>query len=87
MLLTTVLLLAMTRVWGDRVFRAAIAGAIFISIDLAFANLAKVIQGGWISLAIGASIFLIMATWRVDIDAVHRRLVGKSDAICSRKTS
>ncbi|OAN52162.1 potassium transport protein Kup [Paramagnetospirillum marisnigri] len=41
-------------------------GVIFLAIDFAFlgANLLKVAHGGWFPLAVGAIMFLLMATWR-----------------------
>src|SRR5262249_42151892 len=38
----------------------------FLSIDLTFlgANLLKVIEGGWIPLALGCTIMIVMYTWR-----------------------
>jgi KUP system potassium uptake protein len=52
--------------WGWGRGRAmALVGA-FLVVDLAFfgANLTKVFQGGWVPLALGAALVVVMTTWR-----------------------
>ena len=51
--------------WGYRVSTALLLFVPFVAIDLAFfaANATKVAEGGWIPLAIGAGVFVIMTTW------------------------
>ena len=46
-------------------FMTIILSLFFITIDLSFwgANLLKVLQGGWVPLAIGAVIYIFMTTW------------------------
>ena len=77
MLLTSVLIfLAMREVWGWRLPVAlAVAGA-FVAIDLSFvtANLMKVLEGGWVPLAVAAIIFFLMSTWRRGREAMIQRL-------------
>lgn len=83
MLLTTIMLLsAMHRIWKWPLVWTALAGTVFLIVDMAFftANLAKIFQGGWIPLTLGALLFIVMTTWRKGVDAVHRRQIGKSDA-------
>jgi KUP system potassium uptake protein len=77
MLLTTALLYKVMR---DRwrwsaVSAIAVSGA-FLVVDFAFfsANLLKIEQGGWIPLAFGTLIFIVMTTWRFGIDALHREV-------------
>jgi KUP system potassium uptake protein len=50
--------------WG-RAHALALVGA-FLVVDLAFfgANLTKVFQGGWVPLALGAALVVMMTTWR-----------------------
>jgi KUP system potassium uptake protein len=62
-------MMALVVVW--RVWRWSLAAAIalmvpFLVIDLIFlsANLLKVVQGGYVPLAIGAVVMAVMATWR-----------------------
>ncbi len=66
MAVTTVLFYVIARQrWHWSALRAgALAGA-FLVIDLAFfgANIIKIEHGGWVSLAIGGGVFLLMATW------------------------
>src|SRR5580692_1216687 len=54
------------RVWKWSPFAAAALIAPFLFLDLTFlaANLLKVIEGGWVPLALGGVIMLVMYTWR-----------------------
>src|SRR5213080_2687830 len=54
------------RVWGWSPFAAAALIAPFLFLDLIFlaANLLKVFEGGWVPLALGAVVMLLMYTWR-----------------------
>jgi KUP system potassium uptake protein len=54
------------RVWGWSATAAVGLIAPFLFIDLTFlaANLLKVVEGGWMPLALGAAIMAIMYTWR-----------------------
>ncbi len=44
-----------------------LAGAIFLTVDVAFlaSNLAKVLTGGWLPLVVGAAVFTAMFTWQM----------------------
>ena len=78
MLLTTALLYnAMRDVWRWPVLPAALASGIFLIVDLGFfaANLLKLREGGWIPLALGVALFLIMTTWHRGVAAVRAKLV------------
>jgi KUP system potassium uptake protein len=85
MLLTTALLYnAMRDVWRWPVLPAALVSGVFLLVDLGFfaANLLKLREGGWIPLALGVVLFLIMTTWRRGIDAMRAKLgevEGKPD--------
>ena len=54
------------RVWRWSRFAAAALIAPFLFLDLTFlaANLLKVFEGGWVPLALGAVVMLLMYTWR-----------------------
>ena len=54
------------RVWKWSAFAAAALIAPFLFLDLTFlaANLLKVLEGGWVPLALGAAVMLLMYTWR-----------------------
>jgi KUP system potassium uptake protein len=54
------------RVWKWSPFAAAALIAPFLVLDLTFlaANLLKVVEGGWVPLALGSVVMLLMYTWR-----------------------
>jgi KUP system potassium uptake protein len=54
------------RVWKWSPFAAAALIAPFLFLDLTFlaANLLKVLEGGWVPLALGSVVMLLMYTWR-----------------------
>jgi len=54
--------------------------ALFLMIDLAFfgANALKVMQGGWVTLAVAALIFTMMTTWRTGRRLVAERLTARA---------
>jgi KUP system potassium uptake protein len=54
------------RVWRWSPFAAAALIAPFLFLDLTFlaANLLKVVEGGWVPLALGSLVMLLMYTWR-----------------------
>ncbi|MBX9709818.1 MAG: potassium transporter Kup [Xanthobacteraceae bacterium] len=54
------------KVWKWHPFAAAALIAPFLLLDLTFlaANLLKVVEGGWVPLALGACVMLLMYTWR-----------------------
>ncbi len=54
------------RVWRWSPFAAAALIAPFLFLDLTFlaANLLKVLEGGWVPLALGSVVMLLMYTWR-----------------------
>ena len=57
----------------------AVTGA-FLAIDLSFfsANLLKVMQGGWLSIAIGIALFTLMTTWKTGRRIVYERLTARA---------
>ena len=67
MAITTVLFYVLARShWQWSIWRAGALTAFFLIIDLAFfgSNLLKIAQGGWVPLAIGLGIFVLMTTWQ-----------------------
>ena len=67
MALTTILFFALaTKRWKWPMWAAVPFLLFFLPIDLAFfgANLVKIADGGWVPLALGGVIFLVMLTWK-----------------------
>jgi KUP system potassium uptake protein len=74
---TTILALVVARYqWKWPLWLCLAMGAAFLAVDLAFfgANLLKVANGGWFPLAVGAAMFLLMATWRRGRQILTKRL-------------
>jgi KUP system potassium uptake protein len=81
MAITTVLFYVLARShWQWSIWRAGVLTAFFLIIDLAFfgANLLKILQGGWVPLAIGLGIFVLMTTWQRGRLIVRSLLVDAS---------
>jgi KUP system potassium uptake protein len=75
MIATTLLLyFAAQRVWKWSSARAAALCVPFLLIELGFlaANSTKIAEGGWLPLAIGAVVFLMMTTWKKGRHLVRR---------------
>ena len=67
MVITSVMaFFVMWKCWQWRIASAALVMAPFLAVDLIFlaANLLKIFEGGWLPLAAGASLILVMVTWR-----------------------
>jgi KUP system potassium uptake protein len=67
MLMTSVLLfIAMREIWNWPIWAAGAAAGLLVIIDGAFlaANLAKVMQGGWVPLALASLVYGVMWIWR-----------------------
>jgi KUP system potassium uptake protein len=56
----------MWRVWKVKLPIAILVAGTFLTIDLAFlgANLAKIADGGWVPLSVGAAVFSLAMVWR-----------------------
>src|SRR5947199_10788278 len=54
------------RMWGWSPLGAAALMVPFLIVDLTFlsANLLKVVEGGWVPLALGGLVMVVMYTWR-----------------------
>ena len=66
-ILNTILFLAVARLlWHTRKRLIALGAAVFLTGEATFfaANLTKVVHGGWLPLAIAATAFVILTTWR-----------------------
>ena len=78
----TVLLLyvVMTERWRWPRPAAIAVMATFLVIDLAFfaANALKILQGGWVTLAVAALLFTLMTTWRTGRRLVAERLTARA---------
>ena len=78
----TVLLLyvVMTERWRWPKPAAAAVTLVFLAIDLAFfgANVLKVLQGGWVTLAVALLLFTLMTTWRTGRRLVAEQLTARA---------
>ena len=77
MLLTSLLMfLAMREVWGWSLLASVLVAGVFVIVDFAFvaANMMKVLEGGWVPLAVGATLFFAMSTWRQGRTALAKKL-------------
>lgn len=82
MLLTTFLLArAMRNVWHWRWAVVIPLAGLFLGVDSGYfaANALKLLDGGWIPLTFGITIFLVMTTWRGGIEAVRARLNDRTE--------
>lgn len=81
MVINSILLHSVARdLWKWSKFKAGSLVALFLMIECAFlgANLAKVVHGGWVSLAIGIVIFTLMTTWRRGRKILSKETFNKS---------
>jgi KUP system potassium uptake protein len=81
-MIITVLLLytVMTERWGWSKPAAASVMAVFLLIDLAFfgANALKIMDGGWVTLAVAIMLFTLMTTWKTGRRLVAERLTARA---------
>ncbi|HEV8509364.1 MAG TPA: potassium transporter Kup [Gemmatimonadales bacterium] len=81
MILTTVLLyLLMRAAWGWSRARALPLCGLFLALELVFfaANALKIPHGGWVPLAIGIGLFVLMTTWKDGRQILSRRMAEQS---------
>ncbi|MGB8466931.1 MAG: potassium transporter Kup, partial [Terrimicrobiaceae bacterium] len=89
MLATTLLLyFAARRMWKWSIRRAGALCALLLAVEGTFlaANSAKVMQGGWLPLVIGAVVFLLMTTWKKGRYLLHKnsfQMLSLRDLIAS----
>jgi KUP system potassium uptake protein len=77
MAITTILFYVLARSrWNWSLLHAGVLALIFLTIDLAFfgANALKVMQGGWVPLAVALGLFILMTTWQRGRTIVTRLL-------------
>ncbi|MFL5489147.1 MAG: potassium transporter Kup [Gemmatimonadaceae bacterium] len=81
MAITSILFYVLARThWQWSILRAGALTAFFLIIDMAFfsANMLKIVQGGWVPLAIAGGIFILMTTWQRGRIIVRSLLVDAS---------
>ncbi|HEY1884840.1 MAG TPA: KUP/HAK/KT family potassium transporter [Roseiarcus sp.] len=86
MLMTSVLLfIAMRECWHWPVWAAGAAAGLFVIIDSAFlaANLAKLIQGGWVPLLLASLVYGVMWIWHRGAVEVQRSVEAASEPLSS----
>lgn len=86
MVLTTFLLIrAMAHTWKWPIIFVAPLAILFLVVDVSFfiANLAKIVDGGWIPLMLGIFIFGIMVTWRTGVQALRAKLASLAEPVDS----
>jgi KUP system potassium uptake protein len=77
MMLTTILLfIVMRRIWKWNLALSVATAGVFFCIDAAFlgANCLRIMEGGWIPLALAASVYFLMIMWHRGADAVTRHI-------------
>jgi KUP system potassium uptake protein len=76
----TLLYVVMTERWGWPKPAAMVVMMVFLVIDLAFfgANALKILQGGWVALAVALAIFIMMTTWKTGRRLVAERLAARA---------
>jgi KUP system potassium uptake protein len=77
MLLTSLLMfIAMREVWGWSLPLSIAVAGLFVLVDLSFvaANMMKVVEGGWVPLVVGATLYFVMSTWRQGRAALAHKL-------------
>jgi KUP system potassium uptake protein len=86
MLMTSVLLfIAMREIWRWPIWAAGAAAGLFVIIDSAFlaANLAKVIQGGWVPLLLASMVYGVMWIWHRGAVEVQHSVEAASTPLSS----
>ncbi|HEY1942403.1 MAG TPA: KUP/HAK/KT family potassium transporter [Roseiarcus sp.] len=80
MLITSVLLfIAMREIWGWSLLAAGAVAAGFIVVDGSFfvANMAKVLDGGYVPLLLAGAVYGVMWIWHRGAVAVHKQVVAQ----------
>ncbi|MGI9090164.1 MAG: potassium transporter Kup [Gemmatimonadaceae bacterium] len=90
MVITTILFTELARIkWNWKPVQYLCFAAFFLAIDLAFfvANVLKIEHGGWVPLAIGGVIFVLMTTWhrgrRITRALLHKATLPLEDVLTS----
>ncbi len=71
------------RRWGWGLTKGLTIFGVFLTIDLVFfgANFVKIAHGGWVSLAMGAIIYILMTTWQKGRKILYRKLKERSVSV------
>jgi KUP system potassium uptake protein len=80
MLMTSALLfIAMREIWGWSLLAAGAVAGLFMIVDGGFfiANMAKVLQGGYIPLLLASAVYSVMWIWHRGATAVHNQVVAE----------
>jgi len=77
MIVTTVLAyFVVRRIWGWGQLSATLVTGTFLLVDLSFlaANAAKILDGGWFPLVVGAVVYTLLSTWKRGREVLFERL-------------
>jgi len=81
MVMTTFMFYVMSReVWRWTFTKAALVAALFLALDIPFlaANALKILNGGWVPLAIAIALYLLMTTWKRGREILSKRMLEKT---------
>jgi KUP system potassium uptake protein len=81
MLITTLLLfMVFVRLWKWPVIAALPLTLLFLMFDVSFftSNLTKVTHGGWITLLVAATVFMLMTTWHKGREVLRKTIIGEN---------
>jgi KUP system potassium uptake protein len=81
MAITTVLAFVVARrMWHWSLPVSILLFGAFLVVDMGFftANIVKIVEGGWFPLAFGLSVFVLMSTWKLGRELLHRRIAADS---------
>jgi KUP system potassium uptake protein len=81
MAITTLLFAVVARTrWGWPLWRVVALAAFFFAFDFAFlgANALKIVQGGWVPLAIALGVLTLMTTWKLGRERLYEIMKGRS---------
>lgn len=84
MIITTLLVLTVAyRNWHWKVWQIVAACVPLVIIDMTFlgANMVKLLDGGWVPLAIGGAIFTLMTTWKSGRENLTKHLKRSSQSL------
>jgi KUP system potassium uptake protein len=81
MSITTLLFAVVARTrWGWPLWRVVALATFFLAFDVAFlgANALKIVQGGWVPLAIAIGVLTLMTTWKLGRESLYEIMRGRS---------
>lgn len=83
-LTTTFMLVVLARArWHWPLWRVVVLGGVLAGVELPFfaGNIVKVVDGGWVPLAVALTLFVVMTTWRRGRQQVVARLVESEGSV------